>query len=229
VQRDKLQELQIFFENLGIKEKDEWIVLEHEVTKNAHPDSHDKEKVRIPYLLSFYNKDKNRFLDIVRDKVRLIGEEFNSDNKFWVRPEKIFQATSDFNLHKLNSLADEPELALWSGYNLSPEFENMVRDLGVNRNLRINRELNTVSFLQTILHSKDLSLLIIFWRFLNTLDYQDFIMKIGRDEVESKLLRTLKEIPWIPMSDGSFKTPYECDPANLAEEFQDYSGIFFSI
>ena len=231
VQRDKLHELQIFFENLGIKEKDEWIVLEHEVTKNAYPDSRDKEKVRIPYFLSFYNKDKNRFLDIVRDRVRLIGEEFNSDSKIWAHPEKIFQTTSDFNVHKLNSLADESEreLILWSGYTLNSEFENMVRDLGVNTNLRINREIGSVSFLQTILHSQDLSLLIIFWRFVQTLDYSDFIMKIGRDEGESKLLRKLNEISWIPMSDGSFKTPYECDPAKLAKEFQDYSGIFFSI
>ncbi len=231
VERDKLQDLQIFFENLGIKEKDEWIVLEHEVRKNAYPDSRDKEKDRILYFLSFYNKDKNRFLDIVRDKIRLIGEEFNSDNKLWVCPEKIFQTTSDFNIRKLNSLANETEreLTLWTGYNLSPEFESMVRDLGVNRNLRIDRELSTVSFLHTILHSKDLSLLIIFWKFLKTLDYSDFILKIGRDEFESELLKTLKGIPWIPMSDGSFKTPYECDPANLAKEFQDYSGIFFSI
>jgi hypothetical protein len=231
IERDKLQDLQNFFENLGIREKDEWVVLEHSVARNKHPKSREEEKLRIPYFIHFYNEDKNRFLNIVRGKVFLIGEEFDSDKKFWVEPSSIFLSTVEFNISKLNSLSGESEreLTLWDGYDLNSDRENMFRDLGVNFNLRINRVLGTVSFLQTILSSKDLSLLIILWKFLSTLNYSDFLEKMGKVETETNLLRTLKENPWIPMADGSFTTPYECDPADLSKEFQNYSGIFFSI
>ena len=231
VELDNLQELQNFFINLGITEKDEWTVLEHSVAEVRHPENTEKEKLRMNYFLNFYNIDRSRFLNIVHGKVALIGEKFNSEKKFWEHPSKIYRSTLDFNVNKLNSLAkeSEQELVLWSGYSLTPEFEDMVQDLGINSNLRIKVYPSTVSFLQTIIDSKDLSLIKILWRFIQTLDYSAFFERSGKVAIETDLLKQLKEIPWIPMSDGSFVTPYECDPANLADEFQDFSGIFFSV
>lgn len=231
VEREKLQDLRTFFENIGVKEKDEWEVLKLSVAKEAHPDSREKEKLRIPYFLNFYNKDKDRFLNITKSRVFLIGEEFDSENKFWQAPNKIFRATSEFNVHKINSLAEESErqLVLWSEYNLTPEFENMVRDLGVNTNLRTSDDSETITFLRTILNSKDLSLIIILWKFLRNLDYSYLRIRVGSKEFDTDLLRQLKEAPWIPMSDGSFVTPYNCDPEKLPEAFKHPSGVFFSV
>jgi hypothetical protein len=239
VESEKLQDLQTFFENIGVKEKDEWVVLEHFVAKERHPDSREKEKMRIPYFINFYNKDKNRFLNITRNRVYFIGEQFDSENRFWLDPNDIFRATSEFNVHKLNSLAEETEreYVLWSEYDLTPEFENMVRELGVNTNLRISKNTNlrisgssgTITFLQTILNSKDLSLIIILWKFLRNLDYSDLRIRLGKKEFDTELLRQLRETPWIPTLDGSFVTPYNCDPEKLPDAFRDYSGVFFSV
>jgi hypothetical protein len=230
VEKEKLQDLKIFFENIGIKEKDEWIVLELSIKKEAHPDSLEKEELRIPYFLKFYNKDKDRFINIARNRVFLAGEKFGSEEKYWAPPSQIFRSTNEFNVNKINAIAEEleRELVLWSGYNLTPEFENMVRDLGVNTNLRTSEGLGTITFLRTILNSKDLSLLIILWKFLKNLDYSYLRTRLGNKEFDTDLFSQLKETPWIPMLDGSFVTPYNCDPEKLPEAFKNPSGIFFS-
>ena len=230
VEKEKLQELKIFFENIGIEEKDEWIVLELSIKKEVHPDSLENEKLRIAYFLRFYNKDKDRFINIARNRVLLVGEKFGSEEQYWATPSQIFRSTSEFNVDKINSLAEEleRELVLWRGYELTSEFENMVRDLGVNTNLRTSEGLGTITFLRTILNSKDLSLLIILWKFLKNLDYSYLRTRLGNKEFDTDLFSQLKETPWIPMLDGSFVTPYNCDPEKLPEAFKNPSGIFFS-
>jgi hypothetical protein len=229
-EKEKLQNLQILFENIGVKEKDEWVVLERSVRKETHPESLEKEQLRIAHFLKLYNKDRNRFLNIARNSIFLVGEKFGSEDKYWVPPSTIFRSTSEFNVTKLNSLAEESEkeLTLWSGYDLSPEFENMTRDLGVNTDLKIGEKTQRLSFLQTILNSKDLSLIIILWNFLKNVDYSDLKTRHGKQEWDTDLLQQLKETEWIPMMDGSFVTPYECDPEKLPEAFKNPTGIFFS-
>jgi hypothetical protein len=233
VKIQKLEEIKEFFDNLGLIEKDPWVVLKFEIKAERHPEEKAKEVERISRFIRFYIEDKDRFLQLARGKIDLVAT-YPDGETYWCRPDEIYRESKDFNLKKLNSMADASEKVpiLWGDYALTEDFIKMISDLGVNSNLNtIQKGIDiTVTFLNTIINSKDLSLIKILWNFVNKMEYSDFKINIARNfDSETKVFQILKESSWIPMANGSFSTPYDCNVDELAPEFRDLSGAFFEI
>ena len=233
VKIQKLEDIKYFFDNLGLIEKDPWVVLKFEIKAERHPGEKAKEIERISRFISFYIEDKDRFLQLARGKIDLVATHPDGET-YWCRPEDIYRESKDFNLKKLNSMADASEKVpvLWGDYALTEDSIKMISDLGVNSDLSTMQEGAdiTVTFLNTIINSKDLSLIKILWNFVNKMEYSDFKINISRNlDAETKVFKILKESAWIPMANGSFSTPYDCNVDELAPEFRDLSGAFFKI
>ena len=230
---EKLEKVKELFDNLGIEEKDPWVVLRHRIEKEIHPDGRAKDLERMEQFLRYYKEDKDRFLRLAKGKIQLVAT-YPDGQEYWCRPEKIFKETKEFPLTKLNTIAATEEKApiLWSGYDDSTDFLKMMHDLGVRFRLSTVGEgldLN-VSFLETIINSKDLKLIKLLWQFVQTMDYSDFKSQYSRKiELDTKVFRILTASEWIPLDNGKFSTPYECDPEKLAIGFTEYSGVFFQI
>jgi hypothetical protein len=233
VRSEKLEKLKELFDNLGIEEKDPWVVLRHGIEKETHPKGKAKDLERMDQFLRFYKEDKDRFLRLAKGKIHLVAS-YPDGKEYWCRPETIFKESKEFPLANLNYMATTAEKLpiLWSGYVDSEDFLKMVRDLGVRFRLSTvgeGLELN-VSFLETIISSKDLQLIKLLWQFVQTMDYSDFkYQAYRRTELNTKVFRILTESEWIPLANGKFATSYECDPEMLAAGFTEYSGVFFQI
>lgn len=230
---EKLEQIEEFFNNLGLEEKDPWVVLKHSLKKEHHPDGKDKELDRMIQFLHFYREDKDRFLRLAKGSIDVVATKPDG-KEYWVKPKDVYVDTKDFPFSRLNSEALESEKlpALWNGYAKTDEFLNMVRDLGVNFGLNTVGEgaRLTVTFLQTIIESKDLVLLKILWSFIQRMEYSDFkIVYLKNIQSETKVFEILIASAWIPQIDGIFTTPYECNVEKLSEGFTEYNGVFFQI
>jgi hypothetical protein len=108
----------------------------------------------------------------------------------------------------------------------------MVRDLGVKFRLGTVGEGTelTVTFLDTIIRSKDLTLLKLLWNLVQRMDYSDFKNRYLRQfETDTKAFEVLTQAEWIPSAGGKFSTPHDCNPDELAVNFKEYNGVFFQI
>ena len=233
VRSQKLEKIEELFENLGIEEKDPWVVLRHRIEGERHPDGKAKDLERLSYFLQFYKEDKDRFLKLARGRIDLVST-YPDGKEYWCKPEEIFKESKDFPLAKLNSMAERQEKVpvLWNGYVDSEEFLKMVRDLGVKFRLGTVGEGSelTVTFLEAIIRSKDLTLLKLLWNLVQRMDYSDFKNRYLRQfESDTKVFEVLTQSEWIPLIDGKFSTPYNCDPDKLAVDFKEYTGVFFQI
>lgn len=233
VHSQKLEKIEELFNNLGIEEKDPWVVLRHKIEGERNPDAKAKDLERLSYFLPFYKEDKDRFLKLARGKINLVST-YPDGKEYWCKPEEIFKESKDFPLAKLNSMAESEEKVpvLWNGYVESEDFLKMVRDLGVKFGLGTVGEGTelTVTFLEAIIRSKDLTLLKLLWNLVQRMDYSDFKNRyLRRFESDTKVFEVLTKSEWIPLTDGKFSTPYDCDPDKLAVDFKEYTGVFFQI
>ena len=234
VRDQKLEKIEEFFDNLGIEEKDPWVVLRNRITAERHPDGKAKDLERMEQFLRFYKVDKDRFLRLARGNI-LIVATYPDGKEYWSKPEAIFKETKEFPLTRLNSMAEKGEKVpvLWSGYPESEDFLKMVRDLGVKFRLSTKGEGVdlSVTFLQTIINSRDLYLIKILWLFVQKMDYSDFKDKyiLRKIDADTKVFEILTQSEWIPLASGEFSTPYHCNPEELATDFKEYNGVFFQI
>jgi hypothetical protein len=233
VRSEKLEKVKEFFDNLGIEEKDPWVVLRHRIENEIHPDGKAKDLERMSQFLAFYQEDKDRFLLLAKGNIHLVAT-YPDGKDYWCSPEIIFKESKEFPLKRLNSMAETVEKVptLWSGYVESEDFLKMLRDLGVKFRLSTVGEGQdlSVSFLETIIGSKDLTLIKLLWHFVQKMDYSDFKLQYSRKfELDTKAFEILTESEWIPLVSGKFSTPYECDPEKLAADFAEYKGVFFQI
>jgi len=75
-----------------------------------------------------------------------------------------------------------------------------------------------------------LTLLKLLWNLVQRMDYSDFKNRYLRQfETDTKVFEVLTQSEWIPLVNGKFSTPYDCNPDELAADFKEYNGVFFQI
>ena len=221
---EKLKEL---FENLGFQEKDPWVVLKMQIAKSDISESRAEELKRMNLFLSFYHEDKERFLSIVKGKIKLIGTNFEGET-YWSPTSSILISDGEFDVEALNKITAEEDrfLTLWADYGKSNDLLELLDDLGITAGLRlINSETErTIPFLETILKSHSLKLLKLLWDFLPRITRPDlqtvFSHKRSYALLPTILLTLLKDTPWMPTRDGEFLTPEFISDETLHLDFQ---------
>jgi len=228
------EEVKEFFESLGFEEKDPWVMLKIQIANSDVSDNLDKELERMKNFLHFYREDKDRFLSMVKNRIRLIGTN-NSGQTYWSPIADILISKDQFDVNTLNELADESDrfLILWEKYGNSSELMNFLEDLGITKGLRLVNSgiLRTLPFLEIILNSKNLKLIKVLWDFLPQINKSDlevfYSHKRSHTFLPTSLGTLLKDTPWIPTKDGEFLAPELMVDEKLHSDFHRDDLVVF--
>ena len=230
------EELEEFFGDLNLEEKDPWVNLRLQLESTDITPNKASELERMKLFLDFYRKDKERLVSMIKNKIRIIGEDF-SGTTYWDHPNNMFIPDELLNFANLGQLPDggDKVLSLWTGYPQSVEFYELLSELGLTRGMRlINSGIaRSITFLNTILKSQDLRLLKILWDFLpkiSSADLQFFYnSKKSSTILPTTLLSSLKHSSWMPAKDGTFLEPEFISEENLHPSFIKQDLIVFDL
>ena len=214
----------------GITQKDKWEVLKRDyqfVSKREFdPEFEQKEFMR---LLSFYQEDKSRLLNLIDQKYLLFSSLKNGTLELR-KPIQTFMSNETNNnlLHHLRFSASNPDLfaPIWEGYETVAGGTQLLKALHVHFDLFTFKsgEIRSISYLNELLNEKNETALKELWNLVMSIDDSLFFTSVNTSRSsffeETELCRKLKSEDWIPCSDGILRKPYDCTVELLHDDLE---------